>query len=209
MDLVLKCIDNHPQARAHAREIVERLAEMVVQFPSAFANRLDMLRCIESDKDEKRILREEIERRVGEVEEKNGLIERFEVENRDLLRNFEADSEIKGALNEDLARTQAENSELATKLRANEEAMADCISSTNSETRMLRREISRLKDDNDDMAKVIWKYEVEINQLKMRLDSPPRYRPVRGSESRSSVLIEGKEPEMSDHCPVRDSRVSV
>ena len=41
MDLVLKCIHNHPQARAHASEIVGRLAEMVLQFPASFANRLD------------------------------------------------------------------------------------------------------------------------------------------------------------------------
>ena len=198
MDLVLKCIDNHPQARAHAIEIVQRLAEMVLQFPSTFANRLEMLRCIESDKEEKRTLSEEIERKVAEVEEKNELIERFEVENRDLLRNFEADSEIKRALNEDLARTNAENSKLATKLRENEQAMA----STNKETRMLKR-------DSEDMANMIWKYEVEISHLKMKQESQPPYRPVRGAESRSSVLIEGKEPEMCDQLPVKDAKVSV
>ena len=32
IDLILKCINNHPQARAHASEIVEQLAEMVLQF---------------------------------------------------------------------------------------------------------------------------------------------------------------------------------
>ena len=41
MDLILKCIHNHPRATAHASEIVERLAEMVLQFPTSFANRLD------------------------------------------------------------------------------------------------------------------------------------------------------------------------
>ena len=38
MDLILKCINNHPQTRAHASEIVERLAEMVLQFPASFTN---------------------------------------------------------------------------------------------------------------------------------------------------------------------------
>ena len=42
MDLILKCIDNHPQIRAHTSEIVERLAEMVLQFPASFANRLEL-----------------------------------------------------------------------------------------------------------------------------------------------------------------------
>ena len=31
MDLIMKCIDNHPQSRAHTEEIVKQLAEMVMQ----------------------------------------------------------------------------------------------------------------------------------------------------------------------------------
>ena len=42
MDLIHKCIDNHPQARAHASEIVERLAEMIRQHPAPFANGSEM-----------------------------------------------------------------------------------------------------------------------------------------------------------------------
>ena len=59
MDLILKCVDNHPQTRAHASEIVERLAEMVLQFPASFANRLEMLRQIEHQEEEKQTLRKE------------------------------------------------------------------------------------------------------------------------------------------------------
>ena len=61
MVLILKCIDNHPQTRAHASEIVERLAEMVLQFPAIFANRLEMLRQIEHQEEEKQTLRIESE----------------------------------------------------------------------------------------------------------------------------------------------------
>ena len=63
MDLILKCIDNHPQARAHANEIVERLADMVSQFPATFANQLEMQRQIERCEVEKRNLAEEGERK--------------------------------------------------------------------------------------------------------------------------------------------------
>ena len=59
MDLILKCIDNHPQTRAHASEFVERLADMVLQFPASFANRLEMLKEIERVEEEKQALREE------------------------------------------------------------------------------------------------------------------------------------------------------
>ena len=52
MDLILKCLDNDPSGRAHSCEIVEQLAKMVLQFPASFANRLDMLRLIEADREE-------------------------------------------------------------------------------------------------------------------------------------------------------------
>ena len=69
MDLILKCIDNHPQIRAHTSEIVERLAEMVLQFPASFANRLEMLRQIEHQEEEKQTLRSELENEIQRKEE--------------------------------------------------------------------------------------------------------------------------------------------
>ena len=74
MDLILKCINNHPRARAHTSEIVERLAEMVLQFPAYFANRLEMLRQIEADGAEKRALTEEGERKDRAVQQKESQI---------------------------------------------------------------------------------------------------------------------------------------
>ena len=70
MKLILKCIDNHPQARAHASEVVEQLSEMVLQFPASFTNRLEMLRRIEADEEEKNFLRKEGERKGMEIQQK-------------------------------------------------------------------------------------------------------------------------------------------
>ena len=42
MDLIRKCLHNHPKSRPHACEIMERLAEMVEKFP--FASRLEILK---------------------------------------------------------------------------------------------------------------------------------------------------------------------
>ena len=70
MDLILKCIHNDPQSRPHASEIVERLAEIVLQFPTYFANRLDMLRRIEAVEEEKRALTEEGERKDRIIQQK-------------------------------------------------------------------------------------------------------------------------------------------
>ena len=70
MDLICKCIDNYVQSRAHANEIVERLADMVLQFPASFANRLEMLRQIEADGEEKRALTEEGKRKDRVIQQK-------------------------------------------------------------------------------------------------------------------------------------------
>ena len=47
MDLIHRCINNDPQLRPHAGEIIRRVSLIVSQFPASFANRLEMLRRIE------------------------------------------------------------------------------------------------------------------------------------------------------------------
>ena len=86
MDLILKCIHNHPQARAHASEIVKRLADVVLHFPASFSNQLDeALRQIERVTKENRDLRREIrmvrEEMKVEIERKNGEIQELRAEN--------------------------------------------------------------------------------------------------------------------------------
>ena len=69
MDLILKCIDNHPQTRAHASEMVERLTEMVSQFPITLTNQLEMQQQIEASEVEKRALAGEVERKDQVIQE--------------------------------------------------------------------------------------------------------------------------------------------
>ena len=61
ISLIMRLINNDPQIRPHANEIVEQLALKVLQFPASFFNRLDMLRHIEHEEAEKQALREERE----------------------------------------------------------------------------------------------------------------------------------------------------
>ena len=69
MDLILKCIDNHPQTRSRISEIVRRLAAMVLQFPTSFSNQLEMLKCIDHQEEEKQTLRKESEAEIQRKEE--------------------------------------------------------------------------------------------------------------------------------------------
>ena len=63
MNLILKCINNHPKSRAHSSEIVERLAQVVLQFPAPLTYRLDILRRINTLEAEKLALTEEGKRK--------------------------------------------------------------------------------------------------------------------------------------------------
>ena len=74
MDLILKCIHNHSKSRAHTSEIVEQLAEMVLQFPASFANQLEILKRIEAVEEEKRVLTEEGERKDRVIQQKESQI---------------------------------------------------------------------------------------------------------------------------------------
>ena len=47
--LILKCIDNDPQQRPHLQTVVDQLAEINSQFNATFANRLEMLKHIETN----------------------------------------------------------------------------------------------------------------------------------------------------------------
>ena len=67
MDLILRCINNDPKCRAHASEVVDQMAAMMKQFPSL----LEMLRHAEADNKEKADLREAIERKDREIEQKD------------------------------------------------------------------------------------------------------------------------------------------
>ena len=80
MDLIRKCIDNYVQSRAHASEIVERLAAMASQFPTSFANRLEMLRRIEAVEAEKGTLTEEGERKDRVIQQKESQVQTKEEE---------------------------------------------------------------------------------------------------------------------------------
>ena len=105
MDLIRKCIDNYPQTRAHASEIVGRLADMVLQFPVPFANRLDeALRQNEALSKEIRDLREEIKQ-----------TEVLDKENRDLKKENRDLKQEKRALREEIERKNREIQELRAK----------------------------------------------------------------------------------------------
>ena len=69
MDLIKICISNDPGHRAHASEIVKRLAIMVLQFPTSYTNQLEMLQCIEKIQEQNKTLTEEKDTKIQQKEQ--------------------------------------------------------------------------------------------------------------------------------------------
>ena len=159
MDLILKCVNNHPQARAHATEIVVRLAEMVLQFPTSFSNRLEMLRHIEAIDEEKQTLRVEVERLNAEVEESKEVVSSLRANEEKLFEHIE---EEKRGLREEVAVLCTENS----RLRASEH---DRVA---AEVSRLREEGERQK--KEEIGRLIQKHKTEISLIQMKHSSEIR-----------------------------------
>ena len=100
MNLILNCIHNHPKSRAHASDIVEQLAEIVLQFPASFTNRLEMLRQIKSDMEEKRVLREE---REAAIQKKDEQMKKSAAEREQLTIRLAKEKELSQALQFELS----------------------------------------------------------------------------------------------------------
>ena len=80
MDLILRSVSNNPVRRARAAEIVQRMADMVHQFPPSFADRVEMLQRIETESNEKQTLRSENRRLVAEAEQHQAEVEQVHAE---------------------------------------------------------------------------------------------------------------------------------
>ena len=139
MDLILKCIDNHPQTRAHASEIVERLAVMVLQFPASFANQLEMLRFIGHEKEEKQTSRieleaeiqrkkEQIKKMIEEAQRNASEIERLKMNHSIESTQLQVQVEdLKSQKKQLKAESEAEVEELKSKAALYESHLSQCV----------------------------------------------------------------------------------
>ena len=98
MDLILRCISNNPARRARAAESVQRLGDMLHQFPLSFADKIEMLQRIETETNEKQTLSAESQRLVAEAEqnqlEREELIQHHQAEVEQVRTEMRAQDEI-------------------------------------------------------------------------------------------------------------------
>ena len=75
MDLIYRCVNNDPQIRPRAGEILTKCVKITTDFPSSFCNRLEMLRFIKDLEHKKSSLEEEKRSLTEEIERKNAIIQ--------------------------------------------------------------------------------------------------------------------------------------
>ena len=183
MDLILRLIKNDPHVRPHASEIVERLAAIVLQFPASFANRLEMLRHIQHQEEEKRALEERETERQTLMDEREAEREA----ERQAVRE-EREAEWQALIGE----REAERQALMEERETDRQAM---IEERETENRRNQQEISRLREEAQEKAEEVNRlnlsYSSEVKELKHQV------RDLNSQNERLKVEREAKSKEMN------------
>ena len=155
IDLITRCLNNNPQRRARAVEIAQRMADLILQFPPSFENRVEMLRRISADITEKGELHQEIEKKASTIEEKQGEIERLAKESRwqkenrvKMLRIIRADITEKRELRQEI------------------EKKASTIEEKQGEIERLGKESRRQKEKSENTKEcIVLAYSIQTHQI--------------------------------------------
>ena len=181
MGLIHRCVNNDPQQRARAAQIVRQMEHMIRQFPPTFANRVEMLRQNRADVTEKQDLREENERLVAQAERNREESER-------IAQQHQAEVE---QLHTEMTATQAQlqteiqqRQRLATQLRRSRQeaeiaarqhvTQVEQLRTESAATQMqLREEIQRLerlaRHRQEEIERSELAHSIEIEQLRLQL----------------------------------------
>ena len=209
IDLILKCIDNHPQKRAHTSEIVERLADMVLQFPASFANQLEMLRQIECVEEEKQALREEgeadnqrkdqqivsLRKEAEEKEEENirlNAVYSSEVKQLKLeVRDCNAQIQLLSATNEaDLTELKTKVAVYKDQIDNNNIIMQEQRVEFKAEIEQTRAQVARLMDEKHQLEAELSESVVNTASLKHKIST------LEAETSRNTATVERNESEL-------------
>ena len=150
MDLILKCINNDCRRRADTNEIVERLSAMKLQFPDCFANRLEMLRQLEHQEEEKRALKEEGEtERQRKEQEISSLRKEAEEKEEEIVRlTLMYSSEVE-QLKLQLQDLNSKKKHLTGKIENYEEQILSILSVRKLERKQFETHLTKEKKDYD------------------------------------------------------------
>ena len=137
MDLIYRCIDNDPCARATANEIVRQLAEMVSQFPIAYSNRPEKIHSLE------------LEQLQVQIKDLNTKVQLAHEEKKAQAIELNASiSVMKATIDANNLVISGKDAEIKAKMRALEERGA-IISEMNNQLDRAREHLTTRKQVND------------------------------------------------------------
>ena len=199
MDLIKKCVNNNPHRRAHASEIVERLARMTSQHQASVTNRLELMRRADQHEEEKHVLREkrkQVQTELDKISRQNLVysseVEQLKLQNRDLISqkecltaeseatitNLKTNIEVATAQIEDnIQERQRFEERIAKQVEESNALKAElgCQLSTHMrQINELRKEISQLKMDTNFLQHKVVTMEAENSRNKATIVAKSR-----------------------------------
>ena len=218
MDLILRLINNDPQVRPHASEIVERLAAIVLQFPASFANRLEMLRHIQHQEEEKQVLREEreaenrqnqqeITRLREEAQEKAEEVDRLNLSYSSEVEELKLQLRDLNSQNEQFkVQKEAESKEMNSKVEHYETQITDLetqIMQITGKREELEAQIARQREDYARERESCRRLGNEISQSKTKVSN------MEAESSRKDATIERNKTELESKSRALEEKDSI
>ncbi len=157
MDLIKRCLNNNPNLRPNAPEVVRRLSDIVLRHPPSFKNRVEMLRRISEHDSEKNQLQQEVETKAACVQQSQKQIESLKEEYE--TKHMQYEDEI-----DDLKQGHAiERKQLQEKITAQQISSSD-VSETKAQL------VKQLAEKKDQEAK-IFEMQSKISENECKLSS--------------------------------------
>ena len=170
MGLIRRCISNNPGERASASDIAQQMSQIVQQFPTIYANIVEMYRRVTLDENVKQALRTDkmrLEQRIEEQDSLRAEIERLttqvqkvrednlhlEVANQEMERCELARSIELVQVQQQLAEKTTKNELLQAQLKAHHEAAEREQAELSSQIERWGENMTALRDDNESLRR--------------------------------------------------------
>jgi serine/threonine protein kinase len=175
MDKILRCIDNDPQRRVHAPELLEHTSALKHEFPVAAVNYLEMQARVEALEGEKRTIEEEGNARVQnkeqqiarlgeEIQQKTEMIERQNLAHQNEILQMQQQVED--------ASTQAELQKELTEAKVEEmKSLSSQVETLSEERKKLRTDTLTLQSNMSKLSQQVCSLELKNSTLKQNLST--------------------------------------
>ena len=193
---ILRCIDNDPQRRVHATELLESTSALKHEFPVAVVNYLEMQTRVKALEDEKQTLEEEGNARIqykeqqiarlgDEIQQKTEIIERqnlaYQNEILQMKQQVE-DANAQAELQRDLTEAKVE---AVKSLSSQVETLSEEKKTFEQTLKKLKLDIHNLQSNMSKLSRKVDPLELENSTLKQKVSASDDALKVKTSENKA------------------------